>query len=273
MTSDILRFISLTSGSCGNCSLLLYDCGDRRTGILIDAGVSLRKMKKVLESESLSFEDISCVLVTHDHMDHIRHLGAFCKKLRIPVYAPAVLYRALLRNMFTGEYFRPCAKVLPEGAWMPLSPDVNVRFFEVPHDATQTVGYAISLGDRKFVLMTDLGRMTPEAVSLASGADTVVIESNYDVGMLLGGDYPYELKMRICKGAGHLSNGECAEAVTRIMHPGLKNLFLCHLSAENNTPELAYRTTLEALEGIGVGKGEINLRVLPRGEATALMTL
>ena len=273
MTGDSLRFISFTSGSCGNCCLLLHDCGDRRTGVLIDAGVSLRKMKKVLESESLSFDDISCILITHDHMDHIRHLEAFCKKICVPVYVPSLLHAALLGNYSTGGFYRSCARVLPEGVWTVLSADVSVRYFEVPHDASQTVGYAISLGDRKFVLMTDLGRITPEAVSLACGADTVVIESNYDTRMLLGGDYPYELKMRICRGAGHLSNDECAEAVTRIMHPGLKNLFLCHLSAENNTPDLAYRTTLEALSGIGVEKGEINLRVLPRGEATALMTL
>ena len=110
-------------------------------------------------------------------------------------------------------------------------------------------------------------------MDLARQADTVVIESNYDIGMLLGGSYTYTLKMRICKGSGHLSNDDCADAIRAFYHPGLRNLFLCHLSGNNNTPRLAYDSALEALSDLKVPEGSVRLRILPRGEATPLLTL
>jgi phosphoribosyl 1,2-cyclic phosphodiesterase len=149
----------------------------------------------------------------------------------------------------------------------------KVRYFVVPHDATQTVGYAIESEGHKFVIMTDIGRMTDEAVEFARQADTVVVESNYDMDMLMGGPYTHELKMRIVQGCGHLSNDECASAIRRFWHPGLRNIFLCHLSENNNTHDLAYRCSLEALESIGVGKGTISLRCLPRQYPSRLYTL
>jgi phosphoribosyl 1,2-cyclic phosphodiesterase len=141
---------------------------------------------------------------------------------------------------------------------------MKVRYFVVPHDATQTVGYAISVQDRMFVIMTDIGRMTDEAVDFALQADTVVVESNYDMDMLMSGPYTHELKMRIVQGCGHLSNDECASAIRRFWHGGLRNIFLCHLSENNNTRELAYECASEALKGLGVEKGTVALRCLPR---------
>ena len=134
----------------------------------------------------------------------------------------------------------------------------------VPHDATQTVGYAIEVEGHKFVIMTDVGRMTDEAVAFARQADTVVVESNYDMDMLMGGPYTYELKMLIVQGCGLLSNDECASAIRRFWHPGLRNIFLCHLSENNNTHDLAYTCSSEALKEIGVEKGTVALRCLPR---------
>ena len=121
--------------------------------------------------------------------------------------------------------------------------------------------------------MTDVGRMTDEAVEYARQADTVVIESNYDMDMLLQGPYTYELKMRIVQGCGHLSNDECASAIKRFWHPGLKNIFLCHLSENNNTHELAYQASLEALNSLGVEKGTVALRCLPRQHPSQMFTL
>ncbi len=263
------RFISFSSGSCGNCSLLLGPS----SGILIDAGVSFRRVKRKLEYVGLCLADISAILITHDHGDHIRSLGSFCKRLSVPVWTTPVLHGALSRHPFTSQWIGACRQNLEWGVWNPVTPDFDVQYFEVPHDATQCVGYAIRCEEELFVLMTDLGHVPADALRWGSLATTLVIESNYDVEMLLGGSYPQELKNRIVRGAGHLSNEDCAATVQRLMHPGLRNIFLCHLSGNNNTPQLAYDCTSQALKAVGVAPGSIGLRVLRRGEASPLLRL
>lgn len=121
--------------------------------------------------------------------------------------------------------------------------------------------------------MTDLGRMTDEALKYAGEADTVVVESNYDMDMLISGPYTHELKMRICQGHGHLSNDECANAISKFYHPGLKNVFLCHLSEHNNTPELAYGSASAALKSAGAPDGTVLLRALPRQTPSGMIIL
>ncbi len=264
-----MRFVSFSSGSCGNCYLLLGPT----SGILIDAGVSIRRVKKELESLHLSLPEISAILVTHDHGDHIRSLGSFCKRVGVPVWTTPTLHEALLRHPFTREWIGPCRQNLEAGIWNPVTADFDVQYFVVPHDATQCLGFAIRCGEELFVLMTDMGHATEEALKWASQASTVVIESNYDVDMLLGGDYPQILKNRISHGIGHLSNDACAAAIGKFLHPGLRNLFLCHLSGNNNTPELAYESAREALAAAGAAPGSIHLRVLRRGVVSPLLTL
>ena len=124
-----------------------------------------------------------------------------------------------------------------------------------------------------FVIMTDIGRMTDEAVEFARQADTVVVESNYDMDMLMSGPYTYELKMRIVQGCGHLSNDECASAIRRFWHLGLKNIFLCHLSENNNTRDLAFNCAVKALKELGVEKGTVSLRCLPRQYPSQMFVL
>lgn len=264
----MIRFMSFSSGSCGNC----YFLGTDSCGVLIDAGVSLRRLKKTLQENGLDFDSFSAVLVTHDHLDHIRHLGSFCKKLSKPVYTSAQIHSALARHTFTADHIASCRKVLLEGEWNEVA-GMQVRYFVVPHDATQTVGYAIRLEGRTFVIMTDIGRMTDEAVEFARSADTVVLESNYDMDMLLSGPYTHELKMRIVQGCGHLSNDECASAIKRFHHPDLKNIFLCHLSENNNTRDLAFNCSLAVLNELGLKKGDISLRCLPRHYPSPLFHL
>ena len=228
-----MRFISFSSGSCGNCYLLLGPT----SGLMIDAGVGIRRVKKELEALKLGYDNISAILITHDHGDHIRSLGSFCKRLTPPVWTTAKLQDALAFHPFTRDWIGPCRQVLEPGVWNPVTEDFDVRFFVVPHDATQCVGYVIRCE------------------------------------MLMGGSYPQELKDRISHGIGHLSNDACADAICHFLHPGLRNIFLCHLSGNNNTPELAYDSALAALESMGIEKGSIALRVLRRGEASPLLTL
>lgn len=269
----MLRFMSLSSGSCGNCYYVESSAGDgSRDAIVIDAGVSYQRMKRILRSNGLDENSFRAVLVTHDHMDHIRSLASYCKRLMKPVYATKELHSALASHSFGTPYLEQCRADLREGEWNEIGA-FSVKYFIVPHDATQTVGYAVNAGGRRLVIMTDIGRMTDEALEYASEADTVIVESNYDVDMLLSGPYTHELKMRICQGHGHLSNDQCAEAIGRFWHPGLRNLFLCHLSEHNNTPELACRSAADALKKAGAKAGEVNLRALPRQTPSPMMIL
>ena len=264
----MVRFMSFSSGSCGNC----YYLGTEETGILIDAGVSVRRLRKALAAEGLSEDSFGAVLVTHDHQDHIRHLDKFCQHLYKPVYATAELHRALASRRSTQGIIAGYREVLGSGKWNDID-GILVRYFVVPHDATQTVGYAISIAGCRFVIMTDIGRMTDEAVAFARQADTVVIESNYDMDMLMGGPYPYDLKMRIVQGHGHLSNDECADAISRFIHPGLRNIFLCHLSEHNNTPQIAFDCAAGAIRASCGSCPAPSLRCLPRRTPSSLFVL
>lgn len=244
-----IKFKSFTSGSCGNCYFLgiFNELDACEAGVLIDAGFSPRRLKKELAREGLCFDDFAGLLVTHDHNDHIRSLGSYCKHLRKPVWTPPDLARALTHHFITGEFYGPCRAPLEPG-WNELVPGrIQAQYFEVPHDASVTYGYALMLDGHRFVIMTDIGRMVPQALAFARQADTVVIESNYDLEMLRNGPYPKVLQDRICGGHGHLSNAECAEALRDFIHPGLRNIFLCHLSEHNNTPELAFQACSDVL--------------------------
>lgn len=270
-----LVFKSFSSGSCGNCYFLALreEDGTVSAGILIDAGVSIRRLKKELGADGFTLDDFSAVLVTHDHMDHIRSLGSYCKHLGKPVWASPALIRALSHHMMCYEYLPGCKNVLEADAWNEIIPGkVSVRFFVVPHDASETVGFAIRIGDHFYTHITDCGRMTEEALAFCSQADSVTIESNYDNWMLDNGSYPYELKVRIRNGNGHMSNDECACAIETFHHEGLRNLFLCHLSENNNTPEKAYESARAALAKVD-SEGKVRLQTLPRQTPSPLIIL
>lgn len=266
----MIKFKSFSSGSCGNCYFLAItdDAGKVEFGFLIDGGVSMRRVKREMEQDGFSLSDISCVLITHDHFDHIRSLGSYCKYLRVPVYSTKMIHSALSHHVMTHEWMPGCRYILPAGEWYELLPGrVKVRYFIVPHDATQTVGYAILIDGHKYVHITDCGRLTQEALDFCRQANTLVLESNYDAGMLAAGHYPPELQARISGGYGHISNAECAAALKEVMHDDLRSIFLCHLSENNNTPELAYASA-KAVVPDGV-----RLQTLPRQTPCALVKL
>lgn len=244
--------------------------GKAGAGILIDAGVSFRRVRMEMEKEGYGIGAINSILISHDHWDHIRSIGSYCKRLHLPIMCSPTLGKALIRRPGTGEYLRGVMNFLPEG-WNEIVPGhISARYFVVPHDATETVGYAILIDGHKYVHITDCGRMTEEAVNWCRQADTVVIESNYDPEMLANGPYPPDLQARIRNGHGHMSNGECAAAMAEFLHDGLKNVFLCHLSEHNNTPGLALEAARTAISASGSGA---RLVALPRGTASPLFTL
>ena len=261
----MVRFLSLSSGSNGNC----YWFSDGRQSFLIDLGVGTRTIKKRLAEDGIDLGSVDAVFVTHDHFDHIRSLGTFTERYHKPVYLTRTLEQALRHNICTAGKLKGCVRYLEEGREMVLDGGLRITPFVVPHDAAQTVGYHFTLSGERFTVMTDLGEVTDDAVRYARLADHLVVESNYDVDMLITGPYPKELKERILTQHGHLSNEQTSSLLVRSRHEGLRNVYLCHLSANNNTPALALAAAKKTLESIG---SQASLHCLPRGSASELFT-
>ena len=261
----MVQFLSLSSGSNGNC----YYFGNGRTAFVIDLGIGTRTIKKRLAESGLSIDAIDAVFVTHDHFDHIKSLGTFTERYHKPVYLTRTLEQALRRNFCTAGRLKGCVRFLEEGVETRIGEDLCITPFVVPHDATQTVGYHFVFSGERFTVMTDLGAVTDEAVHYATLADHLVVESNYDVDMLVTGSYPKALKERILTQHGHLSNEQTSSLLRRARHDGLRDVYLCHLSANNNTPSLACEAAKKTLESVG---SRASLHCLPRSAASELFT-
>lgn len=263
----MVHFISLSSGSNGNC----YYIGNGEKGILIDVGIGGRSVKKRLALNGIDIDNIRMVLVSHDHFDHIRSLGTFTQRFKKPVYATREVIRALETHYCTRGYMTGCTHALvPEQE--NVIDDVTIIPFRVPHDAADTVGYYIEFCGERFTFMTDIGAPTDEAVRYARMADHLIVEANYDVDMLMRGPYPPDLKMRIMQGHGHLSNEQMASLLRRSWHEGLRDIYLCHLSENNNTPRLALEAAREVVEEHSQGGKAPSLTALPRRDASELFS-
>lgn len=242
------RFCSLFSSSAGNATF--FGNGDR--GILIDAGVSAKKIKEALLSREIDPYKIDGIFVTHEHNDHIKGIRIIASKYNIPVYATAGTMSALEENGTLNGKF-PFEIMPQEGV---TAGDLLVTCFRTPHDSRESCGYKITFPHgQRAVVATDIGIITPEVEAALMGSELVMLESNHDIAMLQSGDYPYHLKRRILSDKGHLSNAACAEEAVKLVKKGTSRLFLGHLSIENNFPELAYQTTYSALESEGAKEG------------------
>lgn len=266
---EAFYFRSLSSGSCGNASLL--SCGD--TMIMIDAGLGIRTLKKSFKELAIDPKQLAAILVTHDHADHIRGLESFAVDFSVPVYASPLVYKALHHATYLHGGLMNHLALMELGEPLTLGA-MEITSFEVPHDATQNVGYRITGPRGCFTLMTDVGEVTAEVEAAIRGANYLVIESDYDEEMLRTGPYPMMLKERILGGNGHLSNREAACTVVRNYHPDLRFLALCHLSGQNNNPTVARESMNSALLEIGVQPGrDLQLEVLQRRVISPLYKL
>lgn len=247
-------YYSIASGSTGNCAVW----SDGEEAVLLDLGVSVRALNTALRGLDMEIPDLSAVLLTHEHTDHIKGLATFCKKYDVPVYATYGTAAAIqLKQPQARRLLRPF-----QGGESFLVGGMQVRSYQTPHDAADSVCYRIDGRGYRLAYVTDLGFVPEEIRSAMQGCDTVVLESNHDVEMLRVGPYPMYLKQRIRGQYGHLCNEECAQIAALLAKTGTERLVLSHLSEKNNRPLTAYRATKYAMEKAGA---DCELYVAPRG--------
>ena len=232
-----MRLCSIASGSSGNCIYV----GSEETHVLVDTGISGKRIEQGLNQLELTGRDIDAILVTHEHSDHISGLGVMARRYHIPVYTTGGTADAIsrMKNM----------KNLPEDTFHEIVEDqdfhirdLTIHPFSIPHDAAQPVGYRVECEDKAVGIATDLGKYNDYIVDNLQNLDALLLEANHDIRMLQVGSYPYYLKQRILGDRGHLSNENAGKLLCRLLHDDMKAVFLGHLSKENNYEALAYET-------------------------------
>ena len=228
----------LASGSSGNATYL--QIGQAR--ILVDAGISTRRIQQSLVKLGTSIAELDGIFITHEHRDHIYGLETLMKKFHIPVYATAKTWDSMyLRDRLPDDY---CEELKPI---MTLQ-DVRIEPFRISHDAADPVGYCLYAEQTKCSMVTDLGFVSEGVKQALALSDVLILESNHDVEMLKQGSYPWYLKKRILSNQGHLSNLDAGWLLTRLERKSHTHVFLAHMSRENNTPEMAESTVHDVLE-------------------------
>ncbi len=266
----MMRLCSIASGSSGNCIYV----GDEATHLLVDAGISKKRVEQGLHTLGVKGEELKGILITHEHIDHIQGLGVFSRKYKVPVYGTAG----------TLEGIRCCQTLgkLPEGLLREVRVDepftlggMKICPFAISHDAREPSGYRIENQEKSVAVATDLGKYDQYTVDNLKNLNALVLEANHDIHMLEVGPYPYPLKRRVMGDTGHLSNESSGRLLCDILHDGLENVVLGHLSKENNYEELAYETVkLEVSFGDNPYKGEdIPMMVAKRDTVSEVITL
>lgn len=229
-----MRLASIASGSSGNSIYV----GSDQSHVLIDAGIAGKRVTEGLHALDVAPEELSGILITHEHSDHIRGLGVLARKYHIPIYGTETTLAALAGMSTLGK--------MPEGSFHVIEKeqdftlgDLTIHPFSISHDAVDPVAYRITCGEKKAAVVTDLGEYNDRILRELTGLDTVLVEANHDIRMLELGPYPYPLKQRILGRSGHLCNEAAGRLLDQILHDDMKHIFLGHLSKENNYPELA----------------------------------
>lgn len=234
------RFCSLFSSSSGNSTYI----SSGKTGILIDAGVSAKRLKLALLNRDIDPSSLAGIFITHEHSDHISGVRVLASAYNIPVFATEGTLCGLEENgVINGKF--PVEAIDKKGIEVG---DLFIKPFSTPHDSRESCGYTIELPhSQRAAIATDIGKITDEIKGNILGCELVMLESNHDIGMLENGPYPYILKRRILSDRGHLSNIACSEMAVELIKSGTTRLYLGHLSDENNFPDLAFQTSLSAI--------------------------
>lgn len=263
----MITFCSLFSGSSGNCIYIASD----QARLLIDCGVSGKKIAASLMSIEVDPTQIDGILVTHEHKDHSHALGIMSRRYGIPIYANERTWDSLKHEV--GAVKQENMKIIEESGYFHIK-DIAIRAFPIPHDAVEPVGYCFHVDGKKVSVATDIGYVDDSLISCLEGSDIILIESNHDIDMLKCGSYPYYLKQRILGSHGHLSNEAAGELVTHLAGKGTKRFLLGHLSKENNFPQLAYQTVYNALASRNIKAGhDVSLEVAGRENTSSVYKL
>ena len=233
----MFKFCNLYSGSSGNCSLVETE----NTKILVDAGVTSKKIREGLETIGKSINQIDAVIITHEHSDHVKGLQVLCKNNNIPIYANSHTF-SMMKQVIPEEQ----KKYFNTNEYFEIK-DLRIYPFSIPHDAADPCGFSIYHDKNKISIATDIGHMEDKIIDNLAGSDYILLESNYEPNMLKCSRYPYQLKKRILGENGHLSNEDAANTISTLVKLGVSNFSLGHLSEENNLPELAYQTVMEEI--------------------------
>lgn len=265
-----MELCSIASGSSGNCVFV----GTDETSVMVDAGISGKRVEAGLRTLDRSAADMDAILVTHEHSDHISGLGVLARRYEIPIYATAGTIRAVRSVSSLGK--------LPEGIFHEIRADESfsvgnmlVKPFSISHDAAEPVGYRLECEGKSVGIATDMGHYDEYTVRHLQKLDALLLEANHDVHMLQVGGYPYYLKQRILGDLGHLSNENAGKLLCRLLHDDLKTVLLGHLSKENNYEKLAYETvrTEVSLGENPYGSGDFDIRVAARDIVSELITV
>ena len=262
----MLQFCSLYSGSTGNSLFVQSDT----TKILVDAGVSAKKITEALNSISVDIDSIDAILVTHEHIDHVKSLSTLSTKYNIPVFATSGTWDAMPENKSKISLQNQKSFKLVDKFEIG---DIKISPFSIPHDAADPCGFNLLCNDKKISIATDIGHMTKDIIHKLEDSSLLMLESNYDPEVLKCGSYPYRLKTRILGPTGHLANSTAGKTISLLLESGLNTAILGHLSKENNFPDLAYRTVLEELRLSNSNFDKLDLSVASRSEPTKLFNV
>ncbi len=265
-----MRVCSIASGSSGNCIYV----GSDDTHVIIDAGISGKKIEEGLNQIGLSTNDLSAILITHEHSDHIASIGVLSRRYGIPMYATRGTIQGIMSQKYLGSVDASLFNEIKADNDFEID-DLHVLPIEVSHDALEPVAYRIEHGSRSVGVCTDLGVYTDRIIKGFTGVDSLFIEANHDVNMLQVGKYPYVLKQRILSDKGHLSNENCGRLLCRLLHDDLRSITLAHLSAENNLAELAYEAVrLEIMmDESDYSPSDFDIKVAKRSEVSDLIAV
>lgn len=254
----MLKCCSLYSGSSGNCFFIQSE----QTKILIDAGVSCKKIETALQTDfNLSLSNIDAIFVTHEHVDHTKSLNLISSKYNLPVYASKGTWNALTEK--TQKISIDNKKIFELDKSFEFN-DLRIFPFSTPHDAAEPCGFNIYNNNSKISIATDLGYIDDKIFNNLKSSSFLMLESNYEPNILRVSSYPYRLKQRIMSKSGHLSNNDASDTISKLINYGLKDVLLIHLSKENNVPEIAYETVIEKLKNTNSSLDNFNLNVAPR---------